>query len=427
MAAVEKRVERSRELFKRAQAVMAGGVSTAFRAAERPVPLFFAGGEGGRLRDVDGNEYIDFVCGYGPVIVGHGNRRVVDAVSRAAAGFQQVGGQSLSELELAEALCRHVPAYEMVRISVSGSEAIQAALRLARAATGRPLVVKFAGHYHGWLDSVLTGTAHLPPALPETAGQSLAALADIVLIEWNDIDQLRAVIETVGERIAAVIMEPMPCNQGVLEASPGYLEAARRVTSEAGALLIFDEVITGFRVGLGGAQTKVAVTPDLAVTAKAMGNGFPVSAFGGRRDLMELVGSNRALHAGTFNAGGVSVAAALATIQQLEANDGLIYDEMAARGRRLMRGLAQAAHEAGVPLKLRGPGQVFFTWISESDVNSYRDHRAADHRRYARFAEELSRRGVRVIPSGRWYLNAAHTDEDVDFAIAAAAQAFRIL
>ena len=425
MAAVETSVQRSQEMFERARRVMAGGVSTAFRVSERPVPLFFESGSGGRLRDVDGNEYVDFVCGYGPIVLGHANERVLEAVARASSSYQQVGGQNPLEVELAEALCEHVPAYEMVRISLTGSEAIQAALRLARGVTGRPLVVKFAGHYHGWFDSVFAGTGHLPPALPETAGQSVSALADTVLIEWNDIAQLEALFATAGDRVAAVVMEAIPCNQGVLEPAPGYLEAVRRLTADNGTVLIFDEVITGFRLGLGGAQAHVGVTPDLTVTAKAMGNGFPVSAFGGRRDLMELVASNAVVHAGTYNAGGISVAAALATIEQLAEDGGKVYDEMARRGRRLMAGLRAGAEAAGVPLQLRGPGQVFFAWISEAPVDSYRDHVAADHATYARFAEALSRRGVRVIPAGRWYLNAAHTDEDVDVAIAVAEQAFR--
>jgi glutamate-1-semialdehyde 2,1-aminomutase len=424
MSAVETSVQRSQEMFERAQRVMAGGVSTAFRVSERPVPLFFEGSAGGRLRDVDGNEYVDFVCGYGPIVLGHANERVLEAVARAASAYQQVGGQNPLELELAELLCEHVPSYELVRIGLSGSEAIQAALRLARGATGRPLVVKFAGHYHGWFDSVFAGTGSLPPTLPETAGQSVSALADTVVIEWNDLDRLEALFATAGDRIAAVVMEAIPCNQGVLEPAPGYLEGVRELTQRNGTVLIFDEVITGFRLGLGGAQAQVGVTPDLTVTAKAMGNGFPVSAFGGRRELMELVASNKVVHAGTFNAGGVSVAAALATIEQLAEHDGVLYTQMAARGRRLMEGLAAAAAAAGVPLQLRGPGQVFFAWISEPPVDSYRDHRAADHAAYARFAEALSRQGVRVIPAGRWYLNAAHTDEDIDVAIAAAQRAF---
>jgi glutamate-1-semialdehyde 2,1-aminomutase len=424
MATVQWRVQRSQEMFDRARRVMAGGISTAFRGSECPVPLFFESGAGGRLRDVDGNEYVDFVCGYGPVILGHANPRVLEAVAAAASSYQQVGGQNPLEVELAEALCHHVPAYEMVRIALSGSEAIQAALRLARAATGRQLVVKFAGHYHGWFDSVLTGTSQLPPALPESAGQSIGALSDIVLVEWNEIAQLEAVFAAAGNSIAAVIMEPIPCNQGVLYPGSGYLEAVRKLTADAGAVLVFDEVITGFRYGLGGAQAALGVTPDLTVTAKAMGNGFPVSAFGGRRELMELVATNKVVHAGTFNAGGISVAAALATIEELAEDDAKVYEIIAERGQRLMQGLAAAAQAAGIALKLRGPGQVFFAWISENEVESYRDHLAADHAAYARFAAALARRGVRVIPAGRWYLNAAHTDEDVEIAIAAAEQAF---
>jgi glutamate-1-semialdehyde 2,1-aminomutase len=424
MATLEHGLRRSEETFERAQRHLAGGVSTAFRVSERPVPLFIEHAEGAHLRDLDGNEYVDFVCGYGPVIIGHGNRRVHEAASTAASAYQQVGGQNPLEVELAEALCEHVPSYEMVRFSLSGSEAIQAALRLARAATGRPLVVKFAGHYHGWLDSVLTATGQLPPALPESAGQSLAALADVVVIEWNELDQLEALFTDVGDRIAAVIMEPVPCNQGVFEPRPGYLESVRQLTTDAGALLIFDEVISGFRFGLGGAQAELGVTPDLTVNAKAMANGFPISAFGGKRELMELVASNEVLHAGTYNGGGGSVAAALATIDLLAEGEGKVYDEMRRRGGRLIEGLREAAASAGVPLQARGPGSVFFTWISDSPVESYRQHRQSDQAAYARFAEALLGQGVRVIPAGRWYLNASHTDEDVERAIEAAGVAF---
>ena len=409
----------SRELHARASGSLAGGVSTAFRLSEQPVPLFCEQASGSRWIDVDGNQYVDFVCGFGPVILGHGDPAVCDAVSTAARRVQQVGGQHEGEFELAELLCQLIPSYDLVRFSVTGSEAVHGAVRLARAATGRPLVVKFAGHYHGWLDGVYTAVAAEPPAIPESLGQSPSAIGDLLVIDWNDTAALRQVLERGGEHIAAVIMEPLACNQGVIYPDRGYLELARELTRKNGSVLIFDEVITGFRLGLGGAQAEFGVTPDLTVVAKAMGNGFPVSAFGGRQDLMEMVGANMVVHAGTYNGGGISVAAALATIGRLQEDEG-VYERMMSLGRRLMDGLTDLARRHGHTFHTSGPGAVFFGWFSEGPVDSFHEHLKADFELYGRFAEQMLQAGVRIIPAGRWYLTAAHDDEDIDLALEAA-------
>ena len=319
---------------RRAAGSLAGGVSTAFRRAERPVPLVIRQATGAHVVDVDGNHYLDFVCGYGPIILGHGREEVVEAAAHAMRDVQQVGAQHEAEFHLAELLCTHIPAFELARIGLSGSEAVHAALRLARAATGRSLVVKFAGHYHGWFDTILTATSHLEWGT-ETQGQPEAALADIVVLEWNDAEGLEHFFTTSGDRVAALIMEAYPCNGGVIPPTPGFLELARSLTTACGAVLVFDEVITGFRLGLGGAQQMLSVTPDLAVVAKAMANGFPVSAFGGRPDLLELVGDNRVLHAGTYNGGGASVAAAAR--DDLGARPRGSYERLGALGSRLQR------------------------------------------------------------------------------------------
>ena len=421
------RYAKSRLLNERASGPLAAGVTTAFRAFERPVPLFIAEASGAHLVDADGNRYVDYVCGFGPIILGHGHEVVSDAVARAARTLQQVGGQHEGEIRLAERLCELVPSFERIRLGMSGSEGSHAAIRLARAATGRPLIVKFAGHYHGWFDGILVGTASLPPGLAESAGQPQSSVADIVLIEWNDVEAIRDLFARVGDRIAAVITEALPCNQGVIYPADGYLEELRALTESAGSLLIFDEVVTGFRVGLGGAQTLFGVTPDLTVVAKAMGNGFPISAFGGRADLMDLVASNKVLHAGTFNGGGISVAAANATIDVLSSDPG-IYERMRRLGQLLMTGLEKAGDAVGLRLVAQGPGPVFFTWfLEEGGVTTYRDHRRANGGRYARFAELLLNEGTRVIPAGRWYLNAAHTDDDVAQTLAATERALAVL
>ena len=425
-APVARELAISRQLRNRALGTLSGGVSTGFRLYERPVPMFFSEAQGATLIDVDGNTYIDFVCGYGPVVLGHGHPAVVEAAMRAAATVQQLGGQHEGEIELAELLCRSVPSFERVRLSVTGSEAIQAVLRIARAATGREVVVKFAGHYHGWFDNVFCSTSRVSSSEPETAGQASNALSNLCVLEWNDDEGLRELFSARGGEIAALIMEPLPCNGGVIPPEPGFLELARRVTDEVGAVLIFDEVITGFRLGLGGAQEQLGVTPDLTVVAKAMGNGFPISAFGGRADLMALVADNRVIHAGTYNGGGISVAAALATLSALE--DGSVHERLRLLGSRLMNGLVEVAAEHGHRLVAAGPGPVFFTWLLDAgEVQTFRDHLRSDLAGYAAFAEALMLEGVRVIPAGRWYLNAAHTEEHVDLALGAAHRAWDLL
>lgn len=419
---------KSAALHERAKGTLAGGVSTAFRMFERPVPLFIDEAAGAELVDVDGTRYVDYVAGFGPVVLGHADPHVAEAVARAAASVQQVGAQHEAEVILAERLCQQVPAFETVRISLTGSEAVHAALRLARAATGRPIVLKFAGHYHGWFDGVFSATSHVPPGWPESRGQDHSALAGIRVIEFNDAAALEQAFAVGGRDIAAVIMEAIPCNQGVIYPRPGYLELARRLCDDNGALLVFDEVITGFRLGLGGAQAETGVTPDLAVVAKAMGNGFPISAFGGRRELMDLVADNRVVHAGTYNGGGVSVAAALATIDRLEDGSLDAHAHMRRLGTRLREGLETAATEHGLRLVTQGPGPVFFAWfLDEGGVESYRDHLRADASLYARFAEHMLGEGVRVIPAGRWYLTAAHTDDHIDRSLEAAQRALATL
>jgi glutamate-1-semialdehyde 2,1-aminomutase len=402
---------------------MAGGVSTAFRAFERPVPLFIRQARGCRLVDVDGNEYVDYLCGMGPIILGHGDARVVAAVASAAARLQQTGAQHEAEVELAERLCASVRCFERVRIGLSGSEAVHGALRTARAATGRPLIIKFAGHYHGWLDPILAATSHLPPIAPETAGQPASTVAELVAVEWNDEASVREAFARHGSEVAAVIMEPLPCNGGVIPAAPGFLELVRSLCDDAGTLLVFDEVITGFRVGPGGAQADLGVDADLTVMAKAMGNGFPVSAFGGRADVMEQVSTNAAMHAGTYNGGGISVAAALATTSALVADAGA-YERMASLATRLMEGLVSLGAQHGHRIVAQGPGPVFFCWfLDEGGVATFRDHQRADFPRYARFAELMLTEGIRLIPAGRWYLTCSHGDADVDRTLEAADRA----
>jgi glutamate-1-semialdehyde 2,1-aminomutase len=417
-----RRLAGSRQSFAAGSARLAGGVSTAFRSSERPVPLVLRSASGSHVVDIDGNDYVDFVCGFGPVILGHGHPAVTAAVTASArSGVQQIGAQHEGEYELAEALCRLVPAFERVRLSVSGSEAVHGALRAARAATGRSLVVKFAGHYHGWLDPIYVGASSPAPGRPESPlGQAPGALGDTLVVDWNDLEVVERLFAERGTEIAAAIMEPVSCNGGYVEPAAGYLERVRELTTAHGALLVFDEVITGFRLGLAGAQGRVGVIPDLAIVAKAMANGYPISAFGGSDDAMDLVAENQAVHAGTYNGGGISVAASLATLAELEA-DAPVYDRMAGLGQMLVDALPALGERHGFRIVTAGPGPVVFAWfLAEGEVRSFADHLRADAVLYAAFAEQMLLEGVRLIPSGRFFLTASHDAEDIERTLAAA-------
>lgn len=422
-------LSKSRVLYERAQRVLPGGVSSNVKMEERPQPLYFVRAEGARLYDVDGNEYIDYTCGYGPIVLGHAYPPVVEAVQRAAARGFVFGGQHEGEVLLAERLVEFVPCIEMVRYNCTGSEAAAAAVRLARAYTDRTKVVRFAGHYHGWFDEQLVATHPSPdvevgPTL-ESRGQPPSAADHLIVASWNDIGALERIFAEEGDAIAAVLMEPIMCNAGVIMPAEGYLERARALCDRHGALLIFDEVITGFRTALGGAQALLGITPDVAIFGKAIANGFPLSAVGGRRDVMAQVLAG-AVHAGTFNGNPLGVAAALATLEELARDAGAVYTRMRDLGQRLMQGIREVAKAQEVPVLLQGPGAVFYMWFTNAPaIRTYRESASVSREPYARFAVAMLEAGVRVIPGGRWYLTASHTDEDVDRTLEAVARALQ--
>jgi glutamate-1-semialdehyde 2,1-aminomutase len=415
---------------------LAGGVSSNFRLDPRPDRLLFRGARGPLLFGADGRTYIDYALGMGPVILGHAPERVIGRVAETLKDGQLYAGQHESELRLAERITALVPCAEKVRFSSSGSEAIQAALRLARAATGRRLVVKFEGHYHGWFDNIYVGVRPeigdaargARRASPETLGQNEAAYRDVRVLPWNDPDVVEATLSRRGRDVAAIIMEPILCNTGVIFPRPGYLERVRELCDAHGVVLVFDEVITGFRVGIGGAQAMLGVTPDLAVFAKAMAGGFPISCLAGRVDLMELIGNGDVMHGGTYNSNVVATVAALATIEELSSDGCAAYGRMADCGERLMRGLRGVAEASGVPMLVQGVGQVFNTSFTHlPEVTDYRDHRRADAGLLARFVDSMMEGGARVTPRGTWFLSTAHSGGDVDRTLAAAERALDLL
>lgn len=428
--------EKSRQLFERACKSMAGGVSSHFRMAGAPHPLFFKQAKGTRIIDVDNNEYLDFTLSQGPLILGHSHPQVLQKVCDEMEFGQLFAGQHLVELELAEKLQELIPCADLIRFSNSGSESVQAALRLARGYTGRKKYVKFEGQYHGWFDNVLisqhpskeaAGDFNLPEKVLETQGQSQNVLDEIIVLPWNDLEAVERAFEQWGEEIAAVITEPIMCNNGCIEPLPGYLQGLRDICDKNGAILIFDEIITGFRLGLGGAQKYYNVIPDLATFGKAMASGFPVSFLAGKRHIMEFIATGKVMHAGTYNSNNPSIAAAAATVEILE-NDADLYERIQSLGLRLQSGLKKAAEENGHDILLSGPGQITHLGFTKCQkLINYRNCLEFDGAKYAKFTKELLDRGIRVIGRGIWYISAVHTEVDVDEAINVAAEVFRVM
>jgi glutamate-1-semialdehyde 2,1-aminomutase len=423
----------SQRLLERARRSIPGGVTSNVRAAERPFPLFFANAEGAILTDVDGNEYIDYVLGQGPMILGHSHPAVLETVGQAMRRGQLFAGQHELEIEVAEALVRLVPCAELCRFGVSGSELVQAAMRLARAVTGRTLILRFEGHYHGWFDNVLLNVATPPeqagprerPQLRlASPGQTASVLGDFLLLPWNDLGLVEQLFAERGHEIAAVMTEPMMCNTGAIQPAPGFLQGLRRLCDQHGALFYMDEVITGFRLGLGGAQGRFGVTPDLATFAKAMAGGFSTAALVGRAEYMERFARD-VNHSGTFNGNVISMAAAAASLAELERDDGAIYRHMEEVGTSLIEGITGLARRLDLPLLVQGlPTAFHLSFTALEGLRDYRDYALhCDKERYGRLKVALLRRGVRVLDRGVWYISAAHTQAHVERTLAMMAEA----
>ncbi len=428
-------LDRSRELFERARKSQAGGVSSNVRLAETPVPLFFERGKGSRLYDVDGNEYIDYVLGQGPDIFGHAPDFILEAVAREMHKGVTFAGQHEIEIRVSEMIQSIVPSAELVRYASSGTEAVQAALRVARAYTGRQKFIKFEGQYHGWADSVMyshaptieqAGAYDAPNAVPGSAGIEKATAEDIIVLPWNDARVLRQTVERRHDEVAAIITEPIMCNTNCIMPKQGYLDEMRRLCDEHGIALIFDEVITGFRLAPGGAQEALGVVPDMSTFAKAMAGGFPIAAFAGRREMMELVADGTALHGGTVNGNVVSMAATEAALNRLLENDRAAYRQLYATGNALMEGLRERARKHELDVLVQGPGPVFcVTFTNAAEITDYRSHRVnANEQLYRQFREGMLERGVRLINRGVWFVSTAHTQEDVQKTLDAADEVF---
>ncbi len=427
--------DKSRQLWERAGQTCPGGIHSNVRKAWQPHPMFYDRGKGSRVWDVDGNEFIDYVLARGPLLLGHSPKPVLDAVKRQLGRGLMYAGQNELEIEASEKFCSIVPCAEMVRFAGSGSEAVLAATRLARGVTGRMKLLRFEGHYHGWFDNQMwnfappldkAGPRESPIPLPATQGLNPNEAEHLIVRPWNDLALVQQAFEQHPGQIAAVITEAMMCNTGAIMPAAGFLEGLRELCTKHGALLIFDEVITGFRVSLGGAQGYFKVTPDLATFAKGIAGGFPVSAVAGRRAYMQAFGELTVTHAGTYNSSAPNMAASLAAMTMLSANDGKLLQHAQRMGERLIKGIRAAGKEAGKDVHVRGVGTVFHVSFNDREtIVDYRTSLGKDAAAYDRFWLALQDRGVRTVPGGLWFVSTAHTTKDVEQTLTAVREAMK--
>lgn len=414
----------SSALYGRAQRVIPGGVNSPVRAMRQigRDPIFIASGSGARVTDVDGNVYIDWVCSWGPLILGHANPRVLQAINRAAALGSSFGAPTEGEVLIAELVAERMPAVEMLRMTSSGTEASMSAIRLARAVTGREALLKFQGAYHGHVDGLLVqaGSGLATQGIPASPGVPAAVAQATIAIPWNDEDALAAALD--AHQFAAVLVEAVPANMGVVPAKPGYLARLGAAARQNGVLFVVDEVITGFRVAPGGAQELYGLEPDLTILGKVIGGGLPAAAYGGRRELMsQIAPAGEVYQAGTLSGNPLAVAAGLATLEQL---DQAAYRRLAELTERLAVGLREAAASAGLKLRVQSATGLLTPFFTGVEVTDYAGASACDQQSYAAFCRGLLARGV-YPPASQfeaWFPSLAHSERDIELTVEAAGE-----
>jgi glutamate-1-semialdehyde 2,1-aminomutase len=423
-------LSRSEKLFSKAQQHIPGGVNSPVRSfrAVGGIPPFIARGQGARVWDVDGNEYIDYLGSWGPLVLGHAHPAVVDAVKKAAAGGTSFGAPVEQEVELARLICEALPSVDMVRLVSSGTEACMSAIRMARAFTGRDKVVKFSGCYHGHADGLLVkaGSGALTHGVPTSAGVPASYASETLLADYNGLASVERLFTAYPADIAGVIVEPVAGNMGVVPPSNGFLKGLRDLTARHGALFIFDEVITGFRIAYGGAQGLYGITPDITCLGKIIGGGLPVGAYGGRRDIMEVVAPLGPMYqAGTLSGNPLAVAAGTAALQELHRPGA--YERLESLSRRLVEGLSEVFSRLEVPSTVNRVGSMLTGFFNPGPVQTLAQVEQSDAARHGRFFHALLERGVYTAPSQfeAGFVSLAHTEDDIDRTIAVAEAALK--
>jgi glutamate-1-semialdehyde 2,1-aminomutase len=423
---------RNQQLFEQSQTLIPGGVNSPVRAFRSVggTPCFFKRGEGAYLWDEDDKRYIDYVASWGPAIAGHAQPEVVKAVQEAAARGLSFGAPTATELEMARLLTKLVPSMEMLRLVSSGTEATMSAIRLARGYTGRSKIIKFEGCYHGHADFLLVkaGSGALTFGNPSSAGVPAETAAHTIVLDYNNIEQLESTFAEIGKEVAAVIVEPVAGNMNLVKPSTEFLQTLRDLTTMYGAVLIFDEVMTGFRVGLASAQGLFGIRPDLTTLGKVIGGGMPVGAFGGRKDIMECLAPQGPVYqAGTLSGNPVAVAAGLATLKLVQAPG--FYESLAKRTQALCDGLAAAAKEAGQVFSAQAVGGMFGLYFRAAPPQSYAEVMECDKDKFNRFFHAMLDEGIYLAPSAfeAGFVSAAHTDADIEATLAAARKVFKAL
>ena len=423
---------KSEALFIEAQKYIPGGVNSPVRSFRSVggIPPFIARGQGALVWDVDGNEYIDYLGSWGPLVLGHSHPAVVEAIKKSAESGTSFGAPVEQEVELAKIICDQLPSVESVRLVSSGTEACMSAIRLARAFTNRDKIIKFAGCYHGHADGLLVkaGSGALTHGIPTSAGVPESYASETLVAEYNNIESVDKFFTANPTSIAAVIIEPVAGNMGVIPPSPGFLEGLRRITKNNGALLIFDEVITGFRVGPSGAQGLFGITPDITTMGKIIGGGLPVGAYGGRKDIMEMVAPLGAMYqAGTLSGNPLAVSAGIATLTELQRPG--VFKKLEEMAERLTEGLTKAFQAAEIPSSINRVGSMFTGFFNDGPVTTLEDAEGSDTEMYGRYFHAMQENGVYIAPSQfeAGFVSTAHTEADIDATVTKASEALRTL
>lgn len=436
-----KKYPKSEAMYENAKNFFAMGVGSQVQSFSRPHPLYMTHGKGSKLYDVDGNEFIDYLLNYGPNILGHSPKVLNDAIKDQIDRGTAYGEPHPLQLEVSKLLIDYIPSFDVVNFSNTGSEAVQAVLRLARAYTGRTKFIKFEGHYHGWMDSVFYsfhpdenedfGTRENPRPVIHNYSRGIPenVLENVVILPWNNLEYVQRAFKIHKGEIAAILTEPIMSNCGVITPRPGYLEGLQKLATENDSLLIFDETITGLRTALGGAQELFGVTPDISLGFKALGGGFPIFTYGASKEIMEMVSLRLVVHAGTFNGNAIGCRAAKTVLDELSKDNSEVIHRINDMGKYLMKEIGRLAKKHNQTVRIQGTGALFCASFHEGEIFDMRDAFSQESDKYFTFRQLLLDRGIHIFPTekGLWYLSAAHTDNDIAKTLRAVDEAFALM